>query len=173
MNYKLFVGAFAFVFVMFFSTKESNAQRFCFVDSEKILTSLSEYTASQKAIDDLAAKWKSEIATEYEEIKTLYKAFQAEKVLLTKEEKVKRENEIIKREQKVRQIQKDKFGPKGELFSKREELIQPIQDKIMNALNKYADEKNYDFILDQAAGASILYSNPKYDKTQDVLLRIQ
>jgi len=152
---------------------DAEAQRFVYVDSEEILAALPEYQAAQKALDDLAEKWKSDIAKEYEVIKDMYKKYQASEVLLTDAEKKERQDAIVKREDKVRQLQKDKFGPNGDLFKKREELVQPVQDKLFNAIQRYAEEKNLDVIFDKANGASILFSNPRYDKTKELINRIQ
>jgi len=151
----------------------SKAQRFVYVDSDEILAALPEYQAAQKALDDLAEKWKSDIAKEYEVIKGMYKKYQASEVLLTDVEKKERQAAIVQREEKVRQLQKEKFGPEGDLFKKREELVRPVQDKIFNAIQKYAEEKNLDVIFDKANGASILFSNPRYEKTKEIINRIQ
>ena len=69
-----------------------------------------------------------EIAVEFDKVKGMYSKFQAEQVLLSNEEKVKKEEEIVKKEAEVREMQKRKFGPEGELFSKRQEMVAPIQD---------------------------------------------
>ena len=150
----------------------SQAQRFAFVDSEKILSEMTEYKAAQDALDELTRKWKDDIAREYEIVKKMYQKFQAEEVLLTDQQKKEREQSIIEKEQKIRQVQKDKFGPEGELFAKQNELIKPIQEKVYDAILKYAEEKNLDIIFDKANGANILYGSDKYDKTAELLLRI-
>lgn len=149
------------------------AQRFVYVDSEEIIDALPEYQAAQKALDDLAEKWKADIAKEYNVIQDMYKKYQATEVLLTDTEKKERQDAIVEREKKVRQLQKDKFGPDGDLFKKRQELVQPIQDKIYNTIQRYAEEKNLDVIFDKANGASILFSNPRYDKTKELINRLQ
>jgi len=101
-----------------------------------------------------------------------YKEFQAEKVLLTEEMKKQREEEIIQKEREIKDLQKKYFGPEGDLFKKRKELVEPIQNDIFNAIKEIASEGNYAIIFDAAGGATMLYSDPKYDKSDEVLSKL-
>jgi outer membrane protein len=100
----------------------------------------------------------------------MYKAFQAEAVLLTDEMKRKRENEIITKEKEAKEMQKQRFGVDGDLFKKRQELVKPIQDKIYNSIKALATKGTYAVIFDKASDLSMLYTNPKFDKSDDILL---
>jgi outer membrane protein len=146
-----------------------HAQKFGYVDSELILNSIPEYKAAKSELDKLSADWQKEIELKYAEIDKLYKAYQAEQILLTDEMKKKRENEIVNKEAEVKDLQKAKFGVDGELFKKRMELIKPIQDKVYNAVKAVADKNGMAVIFDKNSDITILYSNPKYDKSQAVL----
>jgi outer membrane protein len=103
------------------------------------------------------------------EIDKLYKQYQAEKVLLTKDMKTKRENEIIEKERAAKKFQNDKFGYEGELFKKRSELVKPLQDKLYEAINKVAKGNGLDFIFDKSGDMLMLVSNSKYDRIDEVL----
>ncbi len=145
------------------------AQRFCYVDAQKVLESIAEYKAAQAKLDQFASKWNQEIAQKYREIDELYRKYQADKVLLSDKAQEQRENEIIQKENEAQTFQKEKFGPEGELFKKRQELVKPIQDKVYTAIETYAQKRGMDFIFDRSTMPSMLYANPELDKTQDII----
>jgi outer membrane protein len=148
------------------------AQKYAFVDTEYILKNIPEYNDAQSLLDDMAAEWQKEIEDQYAEIDQLYKAYQADAVLLPEEMKKKREDEIIKKEQEVKDLQRQRFGKDGDLFKKRQELIKPIQEKIYNAVEDIASQQNYAIIFDKAGSLSMLYANEKYDLSDDVLNKL-
>lgn len=157
-----------FALVLFMITG-AFAQRYAYVDTEYILFNIPEYNDAQNYLDELSQSWQNEIEAEFAEVSKMYENYQQEAVLLPQELKKKREDEIVSKEQQIREMQRLKFGPDGELDQKRSELVQPIQEKVFNAIEKIASEKNYDFIFDLAAGMTILYSNPNLDISDDVL----
>lgn len=145
------------------------AQKTGFVDTDYILSRIPEYKAAQAEIDKTSIDWQKEIELKYSEIDKLYKIYKAESVLLTDDMKKKRENEIINKEKEAKELQKSRFGVDGELFKKRMELVKPIQDKVFNAVKQVAEKSGLAFIFDKAGQVSLLYSNSKYDKSEDVL----
>ncbi len=152
-----------------FTTASSFAQRIASVDVNLILESMSEYQKAQAELDKVASSWRQEIAQEYDKIKGMYNRYQAEQVLMSDDMRKQKEEEIMAKEQEVREMQKNKFGPEGALFKKRQELVRPIQDKVYSGIEDYANSKGYDFIFDKGGATGILFSNPKYDKTNEVL----
>ena len=159
---------FIFAFVMFGTL--ANAQtKFCFVDSEYILKHIPEYKSAQTQLDDISAEWQKEIDNRYATIEKMYKSYQAEQVLLSDDLKAKREQEIVDKEKQVKEFQKQKFGYQGELYKKREELIKPIQDKVFEAVNKYAEQYSYGVIFDKSGDATMLYTSGKLDKSNDII----
>jgi len=148
------------------------AQKFAFVDSEYILQNIPSYNAAQEELNKISEGWEKEIAEEYEEIENMYKTYQSERVLLTDEMKRKREDEIMNKEQEVKELQAKYFGPEGDLAKKREELVKPIQDAIYTTVKELSAEGSYAVIFDTASGASILYSNPRYDLSDEVLKKL-
>ncbi|MDR1006906.1 MAG: OmpH family outer membrane protein [Bacteroidales bacterium] len=145
------------------------AQKFACVDTEFILNNMPEYKQAQKELDDLSVQWQSEVETKFLSIDKMYKAFQAESVLLPDDLKSKKENEIIAAEKEAKNLQKQRFGNDGDLAKKRSELLKPIQDKVFNAIEKIAKEKNYAVVFDKSDGSSILYLDSKTDISNLVL----
>jgi len=150
----------------------SFSQRFAYVDTEYILKNIPAYQAAQDQLDNQSVEWQKELEEIYAKIDKMYKDFQAEKVLLTEEMRVKRENSIVEKEKEAKTIQKQYFGKDGELYKKRQELIKPIQDDIFNAVKEIAAEGNFAVIFDSAGGMSMLYNDPKFDKSDDVLEKL-
>jgi outer membrane protein len=145
------------------------AQKYAFVDSEYIRKNIPAFTKAQDQLDQLSQQWEKEIADGYAVVEQMYKAYQSESVLLSQEMKTKREEEIINKEKEMKELQNKYFGMEGELFKKREELVKPIQDEIINAIKTIAVEGSYAVIFDSAAGGNILFANPKYDISDEVL----
>lgn len=158
--------------VAFVFTVATFAQKFAFVDTDYILKNIPSYVAAQDELDKMSENWENEIKKEYETISEMYKTYQAERVLLSDEMKKKREDEIINKEKQVKELQNKYFGPEGDLFDKREELVKPIQDALYKAIKEMTLEGGFAIIFDTASGASILYSNPKYDKSDEVLQKL-
>lgn len=163
---------FAVILLIICSFGFASAQKFAFVDTEYILNNIPAYKAAQDQLDKYSAELQKEIEGKYSEIDDMYKKFQAEKVLLSDEMKNKREDEIVSKEKDVKDLQKKYFGNDGMLFKKREELVKPIQDEIYNAVKEIAAEGGYAAIFDTSADATILFSDPKYDKSDQVLQKL-
>ena len=152
-----------------FTTVNVQAQKFAYVDTEYMLNNIPEYKTAQQQLDQLSVQWQKEIESRYAQIDKLYKAYQAEQILLTEEMRKKREDEILNKEKEVKDFQKEKFGYQGDLFKKKQELVKPIQDKIYNAIKKYAEDYSYAFIFDKSSDLIMLYSNARYDKSDEIL----
>ena len=144
-------------------------QKIAFIDTEYILQNIPEYTDAQEEINQMSANWVKELRALQNKIDKLKRDYQIESVLLSDDMKNRRETEIAEKEQALADLQSQYFGPEGELFSKKIELIQPIQEKIYNAIQQVAQVKNYAFVLDKAAGNTILYCNEKFDISDEVL----
>jgi len=158
--------------ILTFFSFAMNAQRIAIVDVNDVLSSLPEYTQAQDEIDVIAKAWQQEIAQEYDKVKSMYNEYQAEQVLMSSEMKSKKEEEIMNKEKEVREMQKRKFGPEGELFVKRQELVQPIQEKVFESIQAYAGDRGYDIVLDKGSNTGILFTSDKFDKTDDIKKRL-
>lgn len=152
-----------------FLTTTTQAQKFAFVDMEYILGKMPTYTEAQKQLDKIADGWQKDVEAKMKGVDDMYKQFQAEQVLMTEPMKQQKIKDIEAKEKEVKEFQKAKFGPSGELFKKRQELVKPIQDKIYNEVQKYAIAKGLDFIFDRSSGPTMLYANDRMNKSDDIL----
>jgi outer membrane protein len=145
------------------ATLSGVAQKFAFVDSEYIRNNIPAFTAAQQQLDKLSEGWEKEVADGYAAVEQMYKDYQAELVLLSQDQKKKREEAIIVREKEIKDLQNKYFGMEGELYKKREEMVKPIQDQILKAIKEISVEGSYAVIFDTSAGSNILFANPRYD----------
>src|SRR5215210_802100 len=145
------------------------AQRYAVVDTKYILDKMPDYKQAQTKLDQFSDQWQKEIDTRQSALDKMYKDYEAEQVMLSEELKKKREDEIFVREKEVRDLQRQRFGFEGDLFRKRQELVKPVQDKVYNAIQKIAVIRLYDFILDKSEGITVIFADPKLDKSEDVL----
>lgn len=150
----------------------SYAQKFAYVDTDYILENISEYRLAQDQLDELATEWQAEIEELFAEVDKLYKAYQAEALLLPEDVRRKRESEIIAKEKEAKELQKKRFGKDGDLFKKRQELIKPVQDKVYAAIEEIATQGGYAVVFDKAGSTTLLFTNPKFDKSDDVLEKL-
>jgi outer membrane protein len=151
-----------------FSSARAQA-RVAYVDTQYILDQMPEYQAAQKKLDDLADQWKKQVQGMTDSVQLMYKQYQAEWVLLPEDTRKKREQAITDKEKALNDFKMSKFGPNGELFKRREQLIKPIQDKVFDAVQQLAKQAALDIILDKSGAVTMLYSNAKYDRSDDVL----
>ena len=146
-----------------------HAQKYAIIDTRYILDRLAEYKQSQQQLDAIAADWQKEIDAKQAELDKMYKDYDAEQVMLSDDLKKKREDQLFQKEKELRDLQRQRFGFEGDLFKKRQELIKPIQDKVYNAVQKIAAERGYDFVLDKSEGITVIFADPKLDKSEDIL----
>ena len=130
---------------------------------------MQDYKDAQKKLDQVSEDWQKEIDAKQSTLDRMYKEYEAEQVMLTDELKKKREDQLFNLEKELRDLQRKRFGFEGDLFKKRQELIKPIQDRVYNAIQKIATQRSYDFILDKSEGITVIFADPKLDKSEDVL----
>lgn len=145
------------------------AQRYAIIDTKYILSKIPEYKDADTKLQQIGAQWQKEIDDKQAALDKMYKNYDAEQFMLTDELKKKREDELFVREKEVRDLQKKRFGYEGDLFKERQKLVKPVQDKVYNAVQKLAISKAYDFVLDKSEGITIIFADPKLDKSEDVL----
>jgi len=159
----------AFVLLFLGLASIANAQRYCVIDSKYILEKLVDYKDAQTRLDQASQNWQQEIDAKMQEVDKLYKSYQAERAMLSDEMRKKREDEIVAKEKLAKDLQKQRFGYEGDLYKQRQILVKPIQDKVYNAIQKYAGVKGYDLVLDKAGGVTIFFADPKLDKSEEIL----
>lgn len=172
---KVFAGTTGILLVTLlglFAGTAAQAQKIAYVDTEYILGSIPEYKIAQTQIEDLSGKWQKDIETRFAEIDKLYKTYEADATMLPEEMKRKREAEIINKEKDAKDLQKKRFGQNGDLFKKRQELIKPIQDRVYNAIEAVSNQDNYAIVFDKSSGATMIYTNSKFDISDTVLKKL-
>ena len=151
------------------TVKAQGNQKFAYVDTDYILQNIPEYGDAQEEINQMSVNWQKELKTLRDKVEQMKRDYQTESVLLSDDMKKKKEEAISAKEQELNNLQMQYYGPEGQLFTKRIELIQPIQEKIYNAINTVAQQKNFSFVFDKASGTTLLYCNDKLDISDDVL----
>ncbi len=147
-------------------------QKFAFVDSDYILKKIPQYRAAQEQLDKLAIQYQKEVEDKFSTVDEQVRSYQTEKVLLTQDMRSKREQDLMDKQKEAQNLQRNYFGPDGVLFKKRTELIKPVQDQVYNAVKDLASEGGYAAIFDVANNPTVLFSNSKYDKSDEVLQKL-
>ena len=155
--------------ILIFGTGFAYSQKYGYIDSDYILSNLTEYTDAKAKLDKLADRWTKDIEKRYELLKQKKDNFAREEVLLPAEERKKRMEEIDRLETEAMEMQKTRFGVKGDYFSKRQELIKPIQDRVYDAMQKVASKRSFSFVFDKANQSNLIYADDKYDLSEQVL----
>jgi outer membrane protein len=158
-----------FLLILFFGTTFAYSQSYAYIDSDYILSKVPEYSQAKEKLDKLAERWTKEIEDRYEAIKGKKSNFEREEILLPKEEKAKRQEEIENLEQEALDLQTLHFGSEGDYFQKRQELVKPIQDRIFTALTKLAKSDGYELVFDKANQSSLIFADSDYDISDDIL----
>jgi outer membrane protein len=155
--------------LLLLSTVAVAQQRYAIIDTKYILSKIPEYRDADKKLQLVGEQWQKEIDDKQAILDKMYKNYEAEQVMLTEELRKKREDELFVKEKEIRDLQKKRFGYEGDLFKERQKLVKPIQDKVYNAIQKIAVARVYDFILDKSEGITVIFADPKLDKSDEVL----
>ena len=161
-----------FVFLICFSLHAQRGVRIGYIDTEYILENVPEYQEATTQLENKAQKWKSEIDERLGELEQKRTALSNEKALLTKELIDEREEDLYYEEKEILDYQQKRFGPNGDLFIQKKQLMQPIQDQIFAAVQDVAEGRKYDFIFDKSADVVMLYSAKQYDLSEQILRAI-
>jgi outer membrane protein len=144
-------------------------QRYAVIDTKYILERIPAYKEADAKLKLTGEQWQKEIDDLQVQLDKMYKNYESEQFMLTEALKKKREDELFEKEKQVRDLQKKRFGYEGDLFKERQRLIKPVQDKVYDAIQKIATSRSYDFVLDKSEGITIIFADPKLDKSDDVL----
>lgn len=146
--------------------------RIGYIDTEYVLESVPEYQTAVSELDSKVNTWKSDIEKKLNAIEEKKKQLNNESVLLTKELFDERMEDILFEESEILDYQRKRFGPEGDLYLQKKQLIQPVQDQIFSAVQDIAKTKRYDFIFDKSSDVVMLYSANKYDISDQVIKAI-
>lgn len=150
----------------------AQAQKYAIIDTKYILGKMPEYVDADKKLQQISDQWQKDIDNLQSQLTTMYKNYDAEQYMLSDDLKKKREDELYNKEKELRDLQKKRFGYEGDLFKERERIVKPIQDKVYNAVQKMAIARGYDFVLDKSEGITIIFADPKLDRSNDVLQQL-
>ena len=158
--------------MMFLCTAGLYAQKFALIDMEYILKNVPAYEMANEQLNQISQRWQKEVEAKAAEAQTMYKNYQSDMVFLTDEQKTKKEEAIVAKEKEASELRYKYFGPEGELYKKRQSLMQPIQDEVYNAVNKVSEERGYQCIFDRASSANIIFASPRIDVSNEVLAKM-
>lgn len=157
------------MFVLTLGLTSSYAQKYALIDMEYILGKIPAFENGNKQLEALSKQWQDEVDKSAKEVEALYKKYQADLVFLAGEDKTKRENEIVAKENEINKLRDSYFGSQGELFKRREAFMKPIQDEIYDAVKEIAAANSYQVVLDRASASSIIFASPSIDISDQVL----
>ena len=148
------------------------AQKFALIDMEYILKNIPAYERANEQLNQVSKRWQAEVEALNTEASTMYKNYQNEVVFLSQEQKTAKQEAIMLKEKEAADLKKKYFGPEGELFKKREALMQPIQDEIYNAVKDIAELRGYQLVIDRASDNGTIYASPKIDISNEILSKL-
>jgi outer membrane protein len=153
-------------------TLNSQAQKYAIIDTKYILSKMPDYVDADKKLQEISDQWQKEIDDMQAQLNEMYKNYDAEQYMLSDDLKKKREDELFNKEKELRDLQKKRFGYNGDLFKERERIVKPIQDEVYNAVQKMAVAHGYDFVLDKSEGITVIFADPKLDRSNDILQQL-
>lgn len=144
-------------------------QKVGYVDTEYILRQVPEYATVQQNLDRLANEWQAELTRMQREVDAAFQEYQSRELLYTADERQSKQAEIIKKEEELEQYRVRNFGPEGELFKRQEQMMRPIQERILEAVEEVATSGGYDYVLDKSSSTIFLFYRDQYDLSLQVL----
>lgn len=150
----------------------AHAQKFALMDMEYVLKNIPAYERANEQLNQVSKKWQAEVEALNTQAATMYKNYQNEVVFLSKEQKAAKQEEIMLKEKEAADLKKKYFGPKGELFKKRESLMSPIQEEIYNVVKEISEQRGYSLVLDRASDSAIIFGSPKIDISNEILQKL-
>ena len=150
----------------------SNAQKFALVDMEYILGKVPAYEVANNQLEQLSQRWQKEVENIGREAETMYNNYKSQMPFLTDDQKKKQEEDIVAKEKEAAELRNKYFGPEGELYKKRQQLMKPIQDDVYNAIKKVSEERGYMCVFDRASSADIIFASPRIDISNEVLSKL-
>lgn len=158
-----------FAVAMLFATFQLDAQKVGYINTEKILAAIPEYKSAQTELEKLGNQYQQKIESEYSKIESLYQSYQQQKATLSAQARQQRENDIISREQTVKELQKSYFGQDGIMQKKSQELMDPIRERVDAAVKKIAENGNFMIIFDLSLMQGVAYARPGDDLSSLVI----
>jgi len=172
MTYKTYAYSIFVFLVVSLDTASAQEQKIGFIDSDVILQQMPEYTGIEERLDLLSENWEQEVSEMEQEIEELEREFEAREILCTDEIREERLNEIEQKKEELDRYIEDKFGPQGEYYTRQQELLEPIQRLVFEALNRVASRNSYDFVFDRAQNTQFLFVQEQWNLTEQVMVEL-
>lgn len=160
------------IMLLFAISMAASAQKFALIDTEYILKNIPAYQSANEQLQEATKKYQSEVEVIAKEAQKMFQDYQAQSSTLSAAQKTKKEDEIVAKEKSAAELKRKYFGPEGELYKKRESLMQPIQDEIYNAVKEIATQNGYAVVVDRASASSIIFASPSIDVSNEVLAKL-
>ena len=164
------VGAFSLAVILFLLASPAQAQqKIGYVNSDYVLEQMPEYATIQQQLDRIAQTWQDALDQTEEDLDGQFREYQARELLYTNEERQRRRQEILQAEEALERLRVKYFGPEGDIFLQQEQLMRPVQEKILQAINEVADSEGYDYIFDSSGEFLFMFKREQYDVSIEVL----
>ena len=128
------------IMLLFAISMAASAQKFALIDTEYILKNIPAYEQANNQLNQASQQYQAEIEAKAKEAEALYKDYQKTASSLSAAQKSQKEEAIIAKEKEAAELRKKYFGPEGEMVKKQQALINPIQDKIYEAVKQIAQQ---------------------------------
>ena len=158
--------------IAFAAALGASAQKFAMVDMEYVLSNVAAYEVANNQLEQLSQRWQKEVENVSREAETMYNNYKSQMPFLTDDQKKKQEAEIVAKEKEAVELRNKYFGPEGEMYKKRQSLMQPIQEEVYNAVKKVSEERGYQAVFDRASASDIVFASPRIDISNEVLARL-
>ncbi len=144
-----------------------------YVDSETIMKKLPDAQDARQKLDNLVSGWRTELIKMQSELKNKQADFEKKNLIMSEKIKKEKKDELLKLTRSIDLFRTRKFGTRGELYQKQDQLMKPIQNKVFTAIKDVAEAEDLDFVFDRTSDVTLLYAKEQYDITNLVLEKLK
>lgn len=155
--------------MLLLSVTVASAQNYMVIDSERVFKSIAEYNNALSKIETLSKQYQEKVDEKFRAVETLYNSYVSARASLSDYTRQQREQQILQLEQEATEYQESIFGTDGELMKRRLELIQPIQQRVFETIERFAKQQGYDLVIDIAANPTVLYYSERVNYTDRII----
>ncbi|MGA7836664.1 MAG: OmpH family outer membrane protein, partial [Ignavibacteriaceae bacterium] len=138
-----------------------------------VLDKLPDAKDAQQKLDTYIREWRSELSKMEGELNAKKNEFDRRKLIMTAQTKNSMEKEISDLQKQIDEYRDKKFGTRGELYQKQDELMRPIQNKVYSVIKEVANEEDLDFVFDRSSDVTLLFAKEEYDITPLVIDKLK
>ncbi|HKI47006.1 MAG TPA: OmpH family outer membrane protein [Balneolales bacterium] len=162
-------GLFSLTIAMVGVSSTLAQQKIGYIDSDYIMSKIPEYSGIKERLDLMSKDWKKQVDKMDQQIAQMKSDYKAKEILYTPEVRKQKQQEIQDKIQEKNNFLDSKFGPNGEYYQKQKELLQPLQQKILKAVNTVAQEEGYDYVFDRSGDYLFVYTRPEWNLSDKIL----